>query len=263
MLGTVIGDIYGSCYEKSRTLTRALPALTSANHFTDDTVITMAVVEHMLEGVHLQSAFKSWVAMYPKVGYGKRFEAWAEGRTFSEPASFGNGALMRIGPVAALEAPQAAAKQLARDITMTTHGDPIALRAVDQYVELHWAALQGSSKTGLLQLWATFGGRLHSVEEMHRSGSPMRLRADDTLEDVMSCLAESDDFETLIATCLYHGGDSDTIAAVAGVLGEALWGIPPDLEAAIRPLLDDQILEVLAKLYSQPQMQARAGARIS
>lgn len=261
MLGTVIGDIFGSCYEKSRTLTRALPALTSANHFTDDTVITMAVVEHMLDGVQLKSAFKSWVGMYPGVGYGKCFEAWAEGRTFSEPASFGNGALMRIGPVAALGVSQAAAKELARDITLSTHSDPIALLAVDQYVELHWAALQGRSKAELLQLWTTFGGRLHSVEDMHRSGSPMRLRADDTLEDVMSCLAESDDFETLIATCLYHGGDSDTIAAVAGVLGEALWGIPPSLEAAILPFLDDQISAVLAKLYRQLQLLNRTGVR--
>lgn len=258
MLGTVIGDIYGSCYEKNRTPTRDLPALTAANHFTDDTVTTMAVAEHLLEGVQLKSAFKAWVGMYPKVGYGGRFEAWAEGRATSEPASYGNGALMRIGPVAALGTSLSTAQYIARQITMSTHGDPIALRAVEQFVELHWSALQGLDKLTLLDSWKSMGGALHSVEAIHAAGSPMRIRADDTLEDVMSCLAESDDFETLIGTCLYHGGDSDTIAAIAGVLGEALWGIPPAMEAAIQLYLDNRITAALARLYEQPALRARA-----
>ncbi|QCP48276.1 ADP-ribosylglycohydrolase family protein [Trinickia violacea] len=53
---------------------------------------------------------------------------------------------------------------------------------------------------------------------------PPRIRADETLEDVLSCLRNSDSFESLMRECLFHGGDTETICAVAGPLGEALWG---------------------------------------
>lgn len=76
----------------------------------------------------------------------------------------------------------------------------------------------------------------------------MRVRADDPLVDVMSCLAESDDIDSLLAACLYHGGDSDTIAATACVLGEALWGVPQARAAAIAPFLDERVVAALAQL---------------
>jgi len=248
MLGTIVGDVWGSCLERSCTTSRELPALTAAHHVTDDTVITMAVIDHLKRGVPLKEAFKDWVAAYPGVGYGSKFEAWAEGREPEAPVSWANGALMRIGPVAATSSTLEQARSLAADITSTTHGHPIAMTAVDQYVQLHWAALHGASRDELLQMWKGMGGAVHSVEAMHAEGSPMRLRADDTLEDVMSCLAESTDFDSLIGTCLYHGGDSDTIAAVAGVLGEALWDVPVHLAQAVEPYLDDRIRGTLALL---------------
>lgn len=255
MLGTVIGDVYGSCYEKNRIAQRTLPALTPANHFTDDTVITMAVAEHLLDGVPLKEAFKSWVAAYHGVGYGRTFEAWAEGRSDEVPVSWANGALMRIGPVAPLARSLEDALETGRLITESTHGHPIALAAVDAFIALHWQARVHKSKSLLMATWLASGGKLHSVEEMHQAGSPMRLRADETLEDVMSCLAESEDFPSLMAACLYHGGDSDTIAAVAGVLGEALWGVPASLLLNITPHLDRRVTQMLARLYGHIELR--------
>ncbi|MDM5181879.1 ADP-ribosylglycohydrolase family protein [Massilia sp. DJPM01] len=248
MLGTLVGDIYGSHFEKSRTLSRTVPELTAAHSFTDDTIITLAVAQHLLTGTPLKDAFRTWVAYYPDAGYGKMFAAWALGSSPDELVSWGNGALMRLGPVAVLAPGLDEARRLAADITRSTHGHPSAMQAADTYVQLHWAALHGASKQDLLASWEAGGGSLHAVEAHHQAGSPMRVRADDTLEDVMSCLAESDDFDSLLATCLYHGGDSDTIAATACVLGEALWGVPPARAAAIAPFLDQRVRTAMAQL---------------
>lgn len=248
MLGTIVGDIYGSVYEKSCTSTRTLPALTAEHRFTDDTIITLAVAEHLLAGTPLKEAFRNWVAHYPAAGYGKLFAAWALGASSEELVSWGNGALMRLGPVAALAPDLAQARRMAADITRSTHGHPSAMQAADSYVQLHWAALHGASKDDLLDSWQAGGGIIHAVEAQHQAGSPMRVRADDTLEDVMSCLAESDDIDSLLAACLYHGGDSDTIAATACVLGEALWGVPQMRAAAIAPFLDERVGAALAQL---------------
>ncbi|MDQ1918706.1 ADP-ribosylglycohydrolase family protein [Massilia pseudoviolaceinigra] len=248
MLGTLVGDIYGSHYEKSRTPVRTLPELTAAHSFTDDTVITLAVAQHLLTGTPLKEAFRTWVAHYPQAGYGKLFAAWALGSSSEELVSWGNGALMRLGPVAALATSLQDARHVAADITRSTHGHPSAMQAADIYGQLHWAALHGASNAELLASWNAGGGSLHAGEANHQAGSPMRVRADDTLEDVMSCLAESDDFDSLLAACLYHGGDSDTIAATACVLGEALWGVPQTRAAAIAPFLDDRVRAAMEQL---------------
>src|SRR5690349_5632415 len=129
MLGTIVGDVYGSHYEKSRTPRRALPALTVAHSFTDDTVITLAVAEHLLAGTPLKEAFRNWVADYPDAGYGKLFAAWALGASSEELVSWGNGALMRLGPVAPLALTLEQARQVAAGITRSTHGHPSAMQA--------------------------------------------------------------------------------------------------------------------------------------
>ncbi|WP_166881924.1 ADP-ribosylglycohydrolase family protein [Massilia mucilaginosa] len=92
----------------------------AAEHrFTDDTIITLAVAEHLLAGTPLKEAFRNWVAHYPSAGYGKLFAAWALGASSEELVSWGNGALMRLGPVAALAPDLAQARRVAADITCT------------------------------------------------------------------------------------------------------------------------------------------------
>ena len=216
------------------------------------------MAEHLLSGTPLKEAFRRWVADYPNAGYGRLFAAWAMGASSEQLVSWGNGALMRLGPVAALAPDLAQARRVAAAITRSTHGHPSAMQAADTYVQLHWAALHGASKDDLLASWQAGGGTLHAVEAHHQAGSPMRVRADDTLVDVMSCLAESDDIDSLLAACLYHGGDSDTIAATACVLGEALWGVPPLRAAAIAPFLDERVAAALAQLNDAIGKLARA-----
>lgn len=249
MLGCVLGDLYGSCYEGGSTATRALPEISERNSFTDDTVCTMAVIDHLLHGQDIREAFRQWVSRYPNAGYGRAFSSWARGIIPEPLSSWGNGALMRISPVALLAETLEDALVAAKRVTDATHAHAVPQVAVARYVHLQWMALQGSTRDELLAQWCKFGGELHTVQSMHDRGSPLRLRADETLEDVMSCLAESSDFDSLLANCLYHGGDSDTIAAVAGPLGELLWGISDYQVQVVRDNVDAPVLTMLEALY--------------
>lgn len=249
MLGCVLGDLYGSCYEGGRSDSRALPAVGTNHCFTDDTVCTMAVIDHLLHGVDIRAAFKHWVSLYPNAGYGRAFSSWARGVLAQPLSSWGNGALMRVSPVALLAPDLEQALATARSVTDATHAHAVPQVAVARYIHLQWMALEGASRDDLLQRWASFGGELHRIEDMRAKGSPLRLRADETLEDVMSCLAESQDFDSLLGNCLYHGGDSDTIAAVAGPLGELLWGIPEWQHPVLLANVDNRVLSMLEALY--------------
>lgn len=257
MLGCVIGDLHGSLYEAGRSPSRALEPLTPAHAFTDDTVCTMAVIDHLLHELDIQTAFRTWARAYPNAGYGRTFRAWVLGN--GEPiASWGNGALMRISPVVLLSPSLDVALERADHITCATHNHPVSRRSVRQYIELMWQALEGATKDELLEHWTRTGGGLHRIEDMRAKASPMRLRCDDTLEDVLSCLAESDDFDSLIGNCLYHGGDSDTIAAIAGPLGELLWGVPAARLAEFKGRADQKIATMVEALYECAHERAQA-----
>ncbi|WP_207003314.1 ADP-ribosylglycohydrolase family protein [Trinickia mobilis] len=109
----------------------------------------------------------------------------------------------------------------ARAATEVTHNHPIALKAVDTYAKALWAAIHGDGHEAVCYIMEASGTSVHGVEKAHEHYPP-RIRADETLEDVLSCLKNSDSFESLMRECLFHGGDTDTICAVAGLLGEAL-----------------------------------------
>ena len=47
------------------------------------------------------------------------------------------------------------------------------------------------------------------------------------------------------------GGDSDTIAAIAGGLAEAYYGIPKDISAKVETYLDSDLKTVMNKFYNE------------
>ena len=46
------------------------------------------------------------------------------------------------------------------------------------------------------------------------------------------------------------GGDSDTIAAIAGSIAEAYWGVPKDLAEKAETYLEPEMLQVLRRFQS-------------
>jgi len=108
MIGKIIGDVVGSVYEWNNIKTKDFTLLTSKNFFTDDTVMTLAIAKALLT---LNKNLKSWQAYliqemqtiglkYPASGYGKHFMMWLLSKEPKPYNSYGNGAGVRISPVA-------------------------------------------------------------------------------------------------------------------------------------------------------------------
>ena len=79
MIGAIVGDIVGSVYEWNNIKTKDFPLLREDCFFTDDTVMTCAVAEAIMEGGTRDDfidAMKKYGRMYPDAGYGGRFGAW-------------------------------------------------------------------------------------------------------------------------------------------------------------------------------------------
>lgn len=260
MLGAVIGDIVGSIYEGGRAASRTVPLFGMHVTPTDDSVCTMAIAEAILDELPPATAryarwLKQWGGEFPEAGYGRDFKAWLTSASDAAYGSYGNGALMRVSPAIALSRTAIEARRRAHAATVITHDHELSVAAVDLYAQALWMALSGKGRDDVCAFLAENGVSCHSVDIAHRLAE-FHIRADETLSDVLSCLSVAHDFESLMRECLYHGGDTDTLCAVAGPLGEVLWGIPPvivDEAWAILParmqstLLDEY--EALAQIH--------------
>lgn len=103
MLGAIIGDIVGSIYEFVPHKSKVFPLFSSRSMFTDDTVMTLAVAEALLNGGTEQdyiAAMRRLGKLYLDCGYGLFFEAWLEQEEPAPYYSWGNGSAMRVSPVA-------------------------------------------------------------------------------------------------------------------------------------------------------------------
>lgn len=58
------------------------------------------------------------------------------------------------------------------------------------------------------------------------------------------CFLEGNDYEDVIRNCISIGGDSDTIAAIAGGIAEAFFGVPKEYAEKAKSLLDPRLLTI-------------------
>ena len=74
----------------------------------------------------------------------------------------------------------------------------------------------------------------------------------DTVPQSLTCALEASSFEDSIRNAISIGGDSDTIAAIAGGLAEALFGIPPLICEKGWSFLPEDMQVVVKALYQSP-----------
>ncbi len=110
MLGAILGDIIGSPYEFdcNNIKTTEFSLFTTRSQFTDDSVMTIAIAEGLLNGYGSESntekeiilAMQKYGRMYPDAGYGLNFIEWLKSDNPKPYNSYGNGSAMRVSPVA-------------------------------------------------------------------------------------------------------------------------------------------------------------------
>ncbi len=67
----------------------------------------------------------------------------------------------------------------------------------------------------------------------------------ESLPQALVCFFEGKDYEDVIRNCISIGGDSDTIAAIAGGIAEAYYGVPDEYVDRVRDFLDQRLLRIV------------------
>lgn len=263
LVGTAVGDALGAPVEgqpniSSEYLESMLtepPNLT----YTDDTAMTLGVAESLaacerFEGDHMARTLADRYEKEPWRGYGAgppqvfaRLAlgvAWdkAAATLFDGRGSYGNGAAMRVAPIALHAYPnQHKAAEIAHQSALITHTHREGIDgAVCQAVAI--TALLGESSANPIEITSVLVSHVKSSVfrsklmflERHAGERPLEEIADvlgtgiaarDSVPTALACfLAHSDSFADTVTAAISLGGDTDTIAAMAGALAGAYHG---------------------------------------
>ncbi|MDW8323395.1 MAG: ADP-ribosylglycohydrolase family protein [Burkholderiales bacterium] len=252
MLGALIGDLVGSAYEFNPIKHKDFePFIHPQASFTDDSVLTVAVADALLNDRDLATSLKDWGRRYPDAGYGVRFARWLHSDETAPYGSYGNGAAMRCAPAAWLARSLDEALRLAQHTAAVTHDHPEGIKGAQTTVLAIWLARQGLAADSIRTILARFSGYdlTPSVDEL-RPDYRFDETCQGTVPAALICALEAEDFEDALRNAVSLGGDADTLAAIAGSVAEALFGIPQPLRSEALGRLPGEMLQVVESLYA-------------
>lgn len=262
MIGAIIGDIVGSPYEGSHLNwvdDRNFPLFAKQySRFTDDTVLTCATADALLHPLsghddNFAIRYREWALKYPGRGYGSGFQQWVDIGGLTVNNSYANGAMMRCSPIALYCSLLPTAQVIAERSIVATHNSPESKRGVCSIVSAIHMALNGSTKLQIKgYIEEHYGHMLDLTVEQWRQHPKPNIRCNLSAPQALTCFMESTDYESAIRNAVYTKGDTDTIAAIAGSIAEAFYGvksIPPVMVAGMKERITPEMVELINEFY--------------
>jgi ADP-ribosylglycohydrolase len=239
VIGAIAGDIIGSVYEFNQIKTKVFPLFHPACTFTDDSVLTVAVAQAILEERPYSETVRELGLRYPGAGYGCMFMDWLDSREPRPYNSFGNGSAMRVSPVGfAFERREDVLREAARSAEFT-HSHPEGVKGAQATALAIHLARVGATKGDIRrEIVREFGYDLERTLEEIRPGYGFNETCQRTVPEAIIAFLESESWEDAVRNAVSLGGDSDTLACITGGISEAFFGaVPGRVEAKVRKVL--------------------------
>lgn len=257
MYGAILGDIIGSPFEFDRgDKTKDFKLFSRRSHFTDDSVMTLAVCEALLKVGQdatvkeiedaVISSMQSWGRRYPHAGYGGYFRRWLTACHPEPYNSFGNGSAMRVSAVGWLYDSLENTRTVAKATANVTHNHPEGIKGAEATASAIFMARNGSSKEEIKKyIENEFHYDLNRTLDEIRPSYHMDETCQKTVPEAIIAFLEATDFEDAIRNAVSLGGDTDTLGAITGSIAEAYYGIPEWLMTECRKRINKDMRVVL------------------
>jgi ADP-ribosylglycohydrolase len=247
MLGAIAGDVIGSVHEWAGTKTLAFDLWAPGAAPTDDTVLTLAVAEHLLGRGELVDLLHAWARAYPGAGYGGRFQAWVRAGARDAYGSWGNGSAMRVAPVGFAAAGRDDVWELAARSAAVTHDHREGVRGARAVALAIVVAREGGDAAAIRAAAEEATGYDLSVPlDEIRPGYGFDVSCQGSVPPAIRAALEATSVEEAIRLAISLGGDADTMACIAGGIAQARFGLEPELRAGTLERLDARMREVVA-----------------
>jgi ADP-ribosylglycohydrolase len=254
MTGAIIGDYAGSVYEFDNTHDYSFSIITSESGITDDSIMTVAVMDAILQGKAYGGRLRYWGNKYPtpKGAYGVSFAAWLRSDSPKPYNSFGNGSAMRVSPVGWAFDTLGETLWEAQKSAECTHNHPEGIKGAMAVASAIYHLRHGKNKKFLKQyIEKEFEYNLSRKLSDIRPVYGFNETCQGTVPEAIICYLESTGFEDAIRLAVSLGGDSDTLACITGAIAEAdtAYEIPKQLMEAAFATMPAELQNIVEQFY--------------
>ena len=219
---------------------------------TDATVMTLAVARWLAtDPEHRKASFINIMtdlySKHPECEFSPIMNMWCKSEYFQPFRRDSNDVIARISPIALKINDLNEAIKLAKATTEFTHKDPDSIKGAEVFTDALWKAARGRSKEDIrFAVENDYGIDLNIPEQdlksilmgavkedviingeptgevYYRDTGKIDYSTMNTLTAALKCFLEGNSFEDIVRRAVALGGDSTTIASVAGALAQAM-----------------------------------------
>lgn len=259
-IGAIVGDVAGSRHEFNNIKTKEFELLADSCYITDDSVLTIATMKALLDGGTAEDFAKSYRTIaklhlltkdlqgnFYGTGYGAKFFRWLMTNDSQAYNSFGNGAPMRVSPVAWFYDDLDEAERVAEISASVSHNHPEGIKGAKSVAGVILLARMGKDKPSIKKyVEQRYDYNLDFTLDEIRGTYEHSEASQDTVPQAIVAFLEGLDFEDVIRNAVSIGGDSDTISAIAGSIAEAFYGVPDHIHERTLKYIPNHLLEIVS-----------------
>jgi ADP-ribosylglycohydrolase len=253
MLGAIVGDIVGSIYEFNNHRSKAFPLFGGACDFTDDSVLTVAVADCLMNQGNYAEYIKNYARKYPNRGYGGRFAQWIRFESMEPYNSWGNGSAMRVSSIGFAFNTFPLVLAESKKSAEVTHNHSEGIKGAQATAVAIYMARKGQTKEQIKAAIAkSFNYDLDRTLNEIRPIYKFNESCQETVPEAIIAFLESTDFEDAIRNGISLGGDSDTLTCITGGIAEAFYGgVPQDISEKALSYLPKEMREVVEEFRTR------------
>lgn len=253
MKGAIIGDIIGSHFEFQPCKEKDFLLFGDSYYYTDDTVLTMAVADVILNNYSYEEALVKWSRKYPNQSWGERYNAWFRNDKREPYNSFGNGSAMRVSPIGwAFDTLEETLKEAKRSAEVT-HNHPEGVKGAQAVASAIFLARNKKSKMEIKEyIEDKFQ---YNLSRKYKGIQPeyfFDATCQGSVPEAIICFLESKNFEDAIRNAVALGGDADTQACITGSIAEAYYGgVPEEIWNKCKEVLEPEMVTLINDFYDK------------
>lgn len=254
MIGAIIGDVVGSRFEFHNIKTKNFDLWHNDCHPTDDTILTCAVADWLLHGGTPEKYLFTWGNKYKHIKYengiippfGPAFTNWLDSQ---QPYNANtNGCIMRLSPIFDFYIDDLEKMfYTAKTLTCVTHNHPESIIATRAYIETGYMLKNNENITNIKNtISQKYDYNLfQSVDEIRPNYNKFYCKCKNSVPQAIVCAITATSFEDAVRNAISLGGDSDTLATMAGGLAEIRFGISGEFQEKVKKYLDKNMCDII------------------
>ena len=264
IIGGICGDALGSKYEqdknklevKSLTIKR-FKKVYDYMSYTDDTILSLAIAKWLMTSPShdkeiLIDLFKHFATRYKHKTYSKSFREWVLSDSREPYGAPTNGCAMRVSPVAWYAQSLDECLALAKTTAEVTHNSEEGIRGAQAIAAAVYLSRTGKSKADIKSyIEQIFGYDLNRTTDEIRPNYPFETTCDKSVPESIICFLEGTDFMDTVVRAISLGGDTDTMACMAGNIAAATMPVPEDIAKGCYETLPLELREILDEWNSK------------